>query len=203
MSEQEERRKEIDASDNWLALEKDIADILGVEFRMDQFFMDTLKGINFYQMEMLFREGEQIQPKTIVEIGSRAGCSSGILGALAKKHEGLCYCIDPNPHPQWAFNMERYNLQNHCIMINQASPWVPWDRQIDFLFVDGNHDMIPCLTDVYYWGRFVRKDGLIVIHDTMIRDGVKNAIQILEAVYPIEMIAKVEKGTGAIMYRKL
>lgn len=203
MEGQEKLRAEIEKHQDWLELEKEIADLLEMDFRLEAYFQDTLGGINFQQMVMFFREGDAIAPKTIVEIGSRAGTSSTIFGALAKKHDGVVYCIDPQPHSLWQFNMEKFGLQSYCIMQKMASPWVPWARQIDMLLIDANHDFLPCLVDFYYWYGFVRSGGLIIFHDTQIRDGVKQAMKVAEELYPIEQIARVEHGTGAVMYRKM
>jgi predicted O-methyltransferase YrrM len=202
MNEKEKLRATIEEHPDWLELETEIATLLEIDFRLEAYFLDTLKGINFQQMLMLYREGDAIQPHTIVEIGSRAGCSSGIFAMLAKKHGGLVHCVDPAHHSLWAFNMEKYKLSHWCVPIRAASPWVSWNKPIDILFLDGNHDMLPVLVDFYYWYGFVKEGGLIAFHDTNIRLGVQRAMAMVENLYPIERIAAVEHGTGAVMFRK-
>jgi precorrin-6B methylase 2 len=196
-------RKEIDNNPDWLALEKDLAGILREDFRLDEFWDDTMEGINCHEMQLLFREGDKIAPKKIVEIGSRAGCSSIILGALAKKHEGYVYCIDPNHHQLWMPNIEKYGVDAHCIQTSARSPWIEWRWDIDIAFIDGDHDFVPCLVDCYFWTRFVRPGGLVILHDINIRDGVKQTLEVIEATFPLEKIAINNHGAGMVAYRKL
>ena len=203
--ERKARRQEIDNDPELLALEQELAEILGMDFKLDQFYFDTLKGINFYQMLMLFREGDGIKASQIIEIGSRAGCSSILLGALAKKHEGAVFCLDPKRHEFWQSNIKKHLLASHCLAVEAESPW--WNPlpvpEIDLLFIDGNHDFIPCLVDFYYWNRYVRSGGLIAFHDTQIRDGVKEAMAVIESGgFGLEKIAESTIGTGCVMYRK-
>ena len=107
--------------------------------------------------------------KTILEIGSRAGNSSMILAAEAKKNLGMLYCVECEPIPLWYENMRKCNLENFATMIQTFSPWVDYTKlptSLDYLFIDGDHRTSHFIADFHFFSPLVRKGGFVAIHDT-------------------------------------
>jgi hypothetical protein len=118
--------------------------------------------------DLLYKTAFEIAPKNILEIGSFDGCSTMILGSIAKMTEGKVQCIEPAPKQKWRANIERLQLQEWVEMIFASSPWVPpasVRQPIDYLFIDGDHRTRWCLVDYHFWMPFVRIGGRIAFHD--------------------------------------
>ena len=152
-----------------------------------------------------------IEAKTIVEIGAGGGCSSMVLGNVAKHTGGHLYTIDPRPEPRWQINIDSLGLGQYVTLIQKASPWIDPSSvhtPIDYLFIDGDHRSKYVITDYQYWQKFVRIGGLIAFHDwTGTRGGmeqIRRAVVIILETDPLREIARVEgNGMGLIIFRKL
>lgn len=203
--EREARRQEVLNTPALLSLENELKEVLEVDMTLDGLFFDCLKGLGLTQMEMLWRILGATSPHSIVEIGSKAGTSSIILGALVKQSGRYVHCFDPKPHKLWFHNIGKYNVGRFCLQSDKASPWIGITEQpiIDAVFIDGDHNFIPCLVDAYYWYHFLRQDGLMVFHDTTIRAGVRKAIDAVSEQCPLELVEADVHGTGMEIYRKV
>jgi predicted O-methyltransferase YrrM len=192
------------------------------ENKFDEIIVRGNRRMTVYDCELLDRTAREIKPKTIVEIGSMDGCSSMVLGSVARASGGHLYCIEPYPKGKWKVNIEELGLDDHVTMIVAASPWVDLKlvpQSIDYLLIDGDHRCSRAIADYVFWGRFVRAGGRIAFHDV---DGDKGvALWIRQAVeicqrddnlacaqggdYKIRQIARtiVAKGRGTIVFEKL
>jgi len=134
-------------------------------------------------LELLDRTAREIGAKTIVEIGSMDGCSSMVLGRVAKDNGGMLTCIEPYPKAKWSANIEQLGLRDNVNLIAAASPWLDWSAvpaPIDFLLIDGDHRCSRAICDYVAFGRLVRAGGRIAFHDI---DGGKGvALYIRQAV---------------------
>lgn len=115
---------------------------------------------------------------TVLEIGVWTGISTGALLAGVSENGGHVYSVDIyagsryvwHGEPDWTF----VNTSSHNVgEILKVVP-VP----LDLLFIDGDHSYEGCLADLENWGPRVRKDGLILVHDsdTPAFPGVRRAI---------------------------
>lgn len=53
-----------------------------------------------------------------------------------------------------------------------------WDKQIDLMFIDGDHSFAAVYDDLYRWIPFIRKGGVLLLHDYMEPTcGVKEAFE--------------------------
>jgi predicted O-methyltransferase YrrM len=64
--------------------------------------------------------------------------------------------------------LERYDLVQHCQVIRQTSQEAAslWSRNIDLLFVDGDHSLAGVRRDFESFAPSINPDGLIVFHDS-------------------------------------
>jgi len=118
--------------------------------------------------ELLYKTPMEIKAKNMLEIGSMDGCSSMVLGEVARTNDGLLQCLEPAPKQKWRWNIERLNLQKYVDLIFASSPWIPPEKvntPLDYLLIDGDHRTRWCLVDYHYWFPFVRVGGRIAFHD--------------------------------------
>jgi len=175
-----------------------------------------------HDLELLDKTSRQIGAKTIVETGSMDGCSSMVLGAVARDNGGRLYCIEPFPKLRWRQNIADLELGRSVSLIQAACPWLDWSvmpQEIDFLLVDGDHRCSRAITDYVALGRFVRKGGCIAFHDIdggkVVAEYVRQAVAICERDdnlgspqgpdYKIRQIARTPFGhdRGTIVFEKL
>ena len=59
---------------------------------------------------------------TWVEVGSKHGTSTYIIGKQAQARGGRLYCYEPKPRISWVWNMLRAHLMDAVVLIEEASP---------------------------------------------------------------------------------
>lgn len=148
--------------------------------------------------------------KTILEIGGGYECSaSGVVLAYAVTETGgHVYTIDPRHSPKWDEFVDRFGVGEHITKIVGESPWCHSDpllkdiKDIDILFIDGDHNQLAIITDFHYWSRFVKPEGLIIFHDyneSETGKEVKRAIRFIRDSVDLVEVARVNveiiKGT--------
>lgn len=127
---------------------------------------------------------------TICEIGSWLGKSSYVLSkAIEDKKGASLYCIDPfdgsgdsasefiygqekNSSDKTLLDRFKSNMEKHGVlgMINILKGHSfeiikNFDKEIDFLFIDGNHDYESVLQDYKDWSPHIKIGGYIAFHD--------------------------------------
>lgn len=118
-----------------------------------------------------------VRPKLIFEIGTGVLQSSkSFLYGLEKLRMGRLISCDPLKrfenfsHPQFTFiNKPSYEIAK------------TWKQTIDILFIDGSHTYKDVQQDYILFSPFVRRDGLILFHDSVLNGaGVGAFIKTLE-----------------------
>lgn len=142
--------------------------------------IDVHGFLNPYEAGLL-RDLAAAAPKggTIVELGSYRGKSTVALAWGAKLSGATVWAIDPHesyhqgetdfgPEDHSAFlqNIVRMEVADVVWVINLPSFRLVniWDKPIDVLFLDANHEYEHVKLDFFGWSRHVR--GVIAMHDT-------------------------------------
>lgn len=162
--------------------------------------------------QALHRTAMEIHAQNMLEIGAAGGCSSMVLGNVAKLTGGHLWSVDPHPEQRWESNVNYAQVGGYITLIRKASPWVIPEQEgirlpIDYLFIDGNHNSKWTITDYQYWQYYVRSGGIIVFHDWTGAGGYKQQIQrsvgIILETDKLEEVARVEgDDKGLIVFRK-
>lgn len=130
----------------------------------------------------------------VVEVGSFKGKSSGFLAAGLSAGARLA-CVDtwrndamPYDEPadsmsEFVVNVSPYRESIEVCRGRSVEVAVSWSRQIDLLFIDGDHSYEGCSADLTSWFRYVRSGGWIAFHDSS-QDGV---IRTIREFYPPSM----------------
>jgi len=124
----------------------------------------------------------------VVEIGSYRGKSTGFILRGLKNNCEL-HCVDTWQNEGMSEGLtdtfqsfsENIGKIGAKIMpqIHRGYSWdvvKTWNRQIDFLFIDGNHDYEAVKKDIGDWLGFVKKGGVVAFHDYTNPCGVKKAV---------------------------
>lgn len=131
----------------------------------------------------------------IVEIGCYKGLSAAYLLEGARKRNGLLYSIDPfdtaieeQRQDQTNFSLtdrkhsrervrddlNKFGGRNFELIQGFSYEVVKeWDRPIDLLWIDGNHEYRAVRHDYEQWEKFIRPGGHIVFHDSNKKDDTK------------------------------
>lgn len=123
----------------------------------------------------------------IVEIGAYKGRSTCFIASGIKEGVTL-WSIDTfksttmgkdegeDTFKEFKKNTEKFG--NRIIAIRGLSEEVAkrWDKEIDFLWIDGDHSFEGCSKDIEMWVPFVKSRGIVAFHDYPNAPGVKKAV---------------------------
>ena len=131
-------------------------------------------------------------PACVVEIGSYCGGSTVVIGrAAARRNPGVkLYAIEPFTFHEARYqydyeglfdrNVDEWGLTANVVKVKKTSEKVAldWDREIDFLYIDGDHSYEAVVRDINNFVRFVRAGGLFAFHDykSTGKEGVRRAV---------------------------
>lgn len=175
---------------------------------------DGLNRISVSDAELLIKSCKHTEAKNIVEVGSMYGGSTIILGSQAKTNNGKLTCFEPNIQPKLMENIKKYELEDNVEVIEYPSPWIPdvmIPRNIDLLFIDGDHRTRWVLADYHFFAPFVRVGGIICFHDwrydlqcrNEVNNQVRTAVNIILDTEKLEFLeVGVPKDISAIAFIK-
>lgn len=145
----------------------------------DKIFGNIKPVQNSEELYWLVNEVENINPITILEIGVEFG-GTFLFWDHILRGNGLLIGIDIQNILRWDISKSK----NDIIFIMQYSRKEDTiykvhsilkekDRQIDFLFIDGDHTEPSVTSDYQRYSKFVRSGGIIGFHDVNDLVGVK------------------------------
>jgi len=165
-------------------------------------------GLKKADIAYAYVTADEIQAATIVEIGAGYGISSVTLGAVAKKYGGKLYSVEYRVKAAWWTNLKKYGVIDHVELVQGRNPFLDWSqldhiRTVDYLLIDGNHCYMPVMVDFFTWVPRVRNGGRIAFHDYLNgRAQVKDAVDKLEKVYPLEYVGLSASKSGLYVVTK-
>jgi len=126
---------------------------------------------------LLSEVAERVESGVIVEIGRNRG---GSLVILAKSStNSYVYSIDRHDHKD-AGTLDlcnKYGITNYKMLVGDSGKiGESWDKEkeIDLLFVDGDHSYEGVYRDLRIWVPYVKKFGIVMMHDCPLRSWSKN-----------------------------
>ena len=149
--------------------------------------VDAVKGwLLQSEARHLYKLASELEPgSVIVEIGSYHGKSTLALCFGAQVSGAAVYAIDPHEHYvedmnkdiqfgpadnlKFLENMARAGVGDVLKVVNLSSFQVAkyWQEPIDLLFIDGRHDEQTINHDTRCFGRHVKTDGSMLLHDRL------------------------------------
>lgn len=138
---------------------------------------------------LLYRLGKNLPDGSIlVEIGSYHGGSSRFLAHAAETNNSILFCVDTwksdamtidhkDTYDEFTRNMS--GLFQHVVPLRGYSSEIAqdFDREIDLLFIDGDHSYDGCQADVLAWFPHLAKGAVMVFHDYSWAKGVRRVVE--------------------------
>lgn len=176
---------------------------------LEQINKDGKNALSVADLKVLYETAKD--SKIMIEIGSRDGCSTILLGLIAQQNKGHVLCIERKPVPSWTENMKKYGLENNVHLYFGESPWttLPFaSAGVDYLFIDGCHETENVIADFHFYKRYLKPGGRVGFHDWGLgTEGttpkVRKAIEIILINNKLREIARQTNISGLIVFEKL
>jgi cephalosporin hydroxylase len=158
-----------------------------VSLRSKEYNRFTFQGspVRTQQLEWEFTQligiYERLAPSVILEIGSADG---GTLYQWMKRRQpgGIFISIEPDLSDErrkmWTGWADQFGHELHMIGADSSKPAtlvqvrsILSERQVDFLFIDGDHSYTGSRSDFDMYGPLVRDGGVIALHDIVVHAG--------------------------------
>lgn len=112
-----------------------------------------------YHRELMFQLVLDLKCKKLIELGTDVGDSMRIFSAALNVTGGTMWSVDINECPQqWPIPANVNLIKSNTLDLNINEP-------IDLLYIDDNHTHDHVLAELERFGKWVRKDGKILLHD--------------------------------------
>jgi len=109
----------------------------------------------------------ELNLKNILELGTRTGESTIALLLAAKELGGKMTSVDIDPCEDTKDEVKKLDLEQYWDFIQGDDLKLNWDKQIDHLFIDTSHTYDQTISELKKFEPYVRKGGLISLHDTV------------------------------------
>ena len=104
-----------------------------------------------------------LQAKVILEIGTCGGDSARIFSAALRETGGHLYSLDHSgARGDWP---EKWDCSNITFLVGNSLSY-PWEKELDLLYIDGDHTYATVFSDLTRFAPWVRPGGKILLHDT-------------------------------------
>lgn len=118
----------------------------------------------------------ELNLKNILELGTRTGESTIALLSAAKKLNGKVTSVDIDPCYPAKEMIKKLSLDSNWEFIQINDLDLKWESPIDHLFIDSSHTYEHTIKEFEKFEPFVRKGGLITLHDIISCPPILNAI---------------------------
>lgn len=127
-------------------------------------------------------------------VGAEIGVYRGKYSAEIAKYADHLYCVDPYKgylnHKQDdlddAYIKARQRLRVYPVTFVKMSSMEALrefeDESLDFVYIDGNHELTHVTQDIYWWAKKVKKGGIVAGHDYFISTWRKSVLAVVPAV---------------------
>ncbi len=140
--------------------------------------------------------------KTVLELGTGKGESTVALLEAVKRTGGRVYSLDIDPCEEAHVKIKAYKLDKYWTFIQGDSLKIDWRRRIDHLFIDTYHTFDHTLEELKKYEPYVRRGGIVTLHDIVTWPGVLQAAKKYAEKRPGLRLYKYFNNNGlAIIYK--
>lgn len=127
-------------------------------------------------LQTLYMLTVELNLNNILELGTRTGESTIALLLAAKELGGKMTSVDIDPCNEAKEKVRKLGLDPYWNFIQGDDLKLSWKEQIDHLFIDTSHTYEHTMLEFKKFEPFVRKGGLITLHDIVSHPPVLSAI---------------------------
>lgn len=127
-------------------------------------------------LQTLYMLNIELNLKNVLELGTRTGESTITLLLATKELGGIMTSIDVDSCLEAKEKVKKLELEKYWNFIQSDDISLNWNTTIDHLFIDTSHTYDHTLAELRKFEPFVRKGGLITLHDIMSCPPVLDAI---------------------------
>lgn len=144
-----------------------------VDNQLDYASVELEVGRFFYAFVLL------TQPRTILETGVYKGYSTCNMASALRllNNEGHIYCIDPMQTCHLWENTELEGMISWIPKLSQESLDILKDKKFDLLVLDSDHSYDTVMWELMNFEKMLNEGGHILMHDSIIFDGVGAAVK--------------------------
>jgi len=118
----------------------------------------------------------ELDLKNILELGTRTGESTIALLSAAKELNGKVTSVDIDPCYKAKDMIKKIKFESYWEFIQINDLDLKWESSIDHLFIDSSHTYEHTIKEFEKFEPFVKKGGLITLHDIVSCPPILNAI---------------------------
>ncbi len=118
----------------------------------------------------------ELNLKNVLELGTRTGESTIALLSAVKELNGKVTSVDIDPCYSAKEMIKKLNFESNWEFIQINDLDLKWQSSIDHLFIDSSHTYEHTIKEFEKFEPFVRKGGLITLHDIISCPPILNAI---------------------------
>ncbi len=137
-----------------------------MSLKLEEFTESDIKG----HLEYLYNTVIQLSAQVILELGVRSGESTKAFLEACKETGGKLISID-------IVDCSQVSADKHWQFIQSDDLDIPWDKDIDILFIDTSHTYEQTLAELKKFAPYVKKGGKIILHDTVVYPDVLKALE--------------------------
>lgn len=105
------------------------------------------------------------EDSVVVELGVCYGMTGGLFSLASKgNYYGIDHFLMVGGYEEIVQNFQKLGRDNWELITGNTQN-VPWDKPIDFLFIDAGHDEDNVKPDCERWIPFVKSGGYVAFHD--------------------------------------
>ncbi len=127
-------------------------------------------------LQTLYMLSIELNLKNVLELGTRTGESTITLLLATKELDGTMTSVDVDSCLEAKEKVKKLGLEKYWNFIQTDDLSLKWNASIDHLFIDTSHTHDQTLAELKKFEPFVRKGGLITLHDIMSCPPVLDAI---------------------------
>ena len=145
-----------------------------------------------YEALMTFK-----RPITILETGQCLGTTTRFFTVYTIKYGGHHYSCEIKQRELFVNAMKDLGLYDKFTTLGNSMK-APWDKDIDFLFIDSEHCITDALGEYMRFRVYLKQGGIVGFHDTDTCYGVRRAIDIiLNEIDDLELVSKADNTASA------
>ena len=112
----------------------------------------------------------ELNLKNVLELGTQFGNSTIVLLYATKEIGGKVTTVDIDPCNHARKKINELGLSEFCNFIQSDDTKIDWSEPIDHLFIDSNHSYNHVTKQLKKYEPFLRKGGIITLHDIVMHD---------------------------------